>query len=104
VSVPSSPRRFDRLKTRAGDALARATRGRSGRGPAPARGSQAVRSTEFQALAARVDQLEAMLEGLQDAMHRESSRTNQRVDDLARSVRPDQLARALSDDARRRGL
>lgn len=52
----------------------------------------------------RVEHLEAAFEGLQDAVHRESVRQHQQIHDLIESTQPAALARALSDDARRRGV
>ena len=52
----------------------------------------------------RVDQLEALVEGLQDAVHRDSVRHEQRMSELEHKMEPDALAKALTDDARRRGL
>ena len=52
----------------------------------------------------RVSHLEAMIEGLQDAVHRESKRTNEQLDELRRRTEPAELRRALSRDARERGL
>jgi hypothetical protein len=59
---------------------------------------------ELRRLAARVAHLEALVEGLQDAVHRESVRHDQRVAELERKTQPEVLAKALSEDARRRGL
>jgi hypothetical protein len=53
---------------------------------------------------ARLDRLEAMLEGLQDAVYRESQRQDEEIDDLKGRTEASHMARALSDDARRRGL
>jgi hypothetical protein len=52
----------------------------------------------------RVLHLEAMIEGLQDAVHREAQRTNEQLDELRRRTEPAELSRALSRDARERGL
>jgi len=52
----------------------------------------------------RLDKLEAMVEGLQDSVFRESKRQTERLNELARRVEPGELARILSEDARRRGL
>jgi predicted nucleic acid-binding Zn-ribbon protein len=52
----------------------------------------------------RVDQLEAQLEGLQDAVHREAVRRDEQQARLERKTQPDELARSLSRDARSRGL
>jgi uncharacterized coiled-coil protein SlyX len=52
----------------------------------------------------RVTHLEAMIEGLQDAVHREATRSNTRLDDMERKIEPSELSRRLSKDARERGL
>jgi hypothetical protein len=52
----------------------------------------------------RLAHLETEFEGLQDAVHRESMRQRKQIDELTKSVHPAALARALSDDARRRGV
>jgi phage shock protein A len=52
----------------------------------------------------RIEHLEAALEGLQDAVHRESTRQSDEIDELRHRTTPGEMARALSDDARRRGL
>jgi uncharacterized coiled-coil protein SlyX len=55
-------------------------------------------------LEARVAELEEMLEGLQDAVHRDAVRRDEHAARLERKTEPRELARALSDDARQRGL
>jgi cell division protein FtsB len=52
----------------------------------------------------RVEHLEALVEGLQDAVHRDAVRHEQRMSELERRTEPEVVAKALSDDARRRGL
>jgi hypothetical protein len=52
----------------------------------------------------RVDHIEGLVEGLQDSIHRDSIRHEQRMLELERKTEPDALAKALSEDARRRGL
>lgn len=52
----------------------------------------------------RVTHLEAMIEGLQDAVHRDSRRTHEELDALRRRMEPSELSRALSRDQRERGL
>ena len=52
----------------------------------------------------RVSHLETMIEGLQDAVHREITRTNNQIDELRKKTEPGELSRALSEDARHRGL
>jgi hypothetical protein len=65
---------------------------------------QAESGSRVAALEARVDHLEAQLEGLQDALHRLSVRHDSEIEKLTKGTRPDEMARALSEDARRRGL
>jgi uncharacterized coiled-coil protein SlyX len=52
----------------------------------------------------RVSHLEELLEGLQDAVHRDSVRRDEQTALLQRQTAPNEMARALSEDARRRGL
>jgi hypothetical protein len=58
----------------------------------------------IEALERRMRHLETMVEGLQDAVHREITRTNDQIDLLRKRTEPGELSRALSDDARHRGL
>jgi PAS domain-containing protein len=58
----------------------------------------------LQALDARMEHLEAALEGLQDALYRQARRGDEMGADLRRRTGPDRIARELSADARRRGL
>jgi hypothetical protein len=58
----------------------------------------------IEALEDRVSHLEGLLEGLQDAVHRESIRRNEEAARLQRRTVPREMARALSEDARKRGL
>ena len=55
-------------------------------------------------LEGRVADLEVMLLGLQDAVHREAVRRDEQATRFERRLEPRELARALSDDARERGL
>jgi hypothetical protein len=57
-----------------------------------------------QAMRERLDALENLVEGLQDAVHRETVRRDAMIDELHKRLEPAELARALSDDARKRGL
>lgn len=59
---------------------------------------------DLRSLIQRVDALEAMVEGLQDSVDRQARRQDERINELARRLEPEQLARAISDDARERGL
>jgi hypothetical protein len=52
----------------------------------------------------RVGHLEELLEGLQDALYRESVRRNSEATRMERRTAPGEMARALSEDARKRGL
>jgi uncharacterized coiled-coil protein SlyX len=56
------------------------------------------------ALDSRLDHLEAALEGLQDALYRESVRADAELAELHERTEPDHIARELSADARKRGL
>lgn len=56
------------------------------------------------ALEARVSHLEQLVQGLQDSVHREFSRQEKRITDLEARVQPGALGKALSEDARARGL
>ncbi len=58
----------------------------------------------LRALEARVAHLEQLVQGLQDSVHREASRHDKRIGELEARVQPGALAKALSDDARARGL
>jgi cell division protein FtsB len=58
----------------------------------------------IEALERRVNQLEELLEGLQDAVHRDAVRRDEEAARLERKTQPDELARSLSREARRRGL
>jgi hypothetical protein len=60
--------------------------------------------TSRPSLEERVAHLEALVEGLQDAVHREAQRHDRRIAEIERKTEPEELARALSADARRRGL
>ena len=75
-----------------------------------ARGSRAAGLTaqgherRIEVLEDRVDQLEALIEGLQDAVHRESVHDHERIAALEKRSEPAEISRALSRDARERGL
>ncbi|MBV9336701.1 MAG: hypothetical protein JO153_02145 [Solirubrobacterales bacterium] len=59
---------------------------------------------EVRALEARIGHLEQLLQGLQDSVHRESTRMSKRIGELEAQIEPAVLGRALSEDARKRGL
>jgi uncharacterized coiled-coil protein SlyX len=52
----------------------------------------------------RISHLEELLEGLQDAVHRESVRRDEEAARLQQRTAPREMARVLSEDARKRGL
>ena len=56
------------------------------------------------ALEARIEHLEGELEGLQDAVYRHAVLEDENIGELRRRMEPEQMARDLSRDARRRGL
>ena len=58
----------------------------------------------LRALEARIEHVEALVQGLQDSVHRESLRHAKRIAELEARIRPEALGKALSDDARARGL
>jgi hypothetical protein len=55
-------------------------------------------------LEARVEHLDAALEGLQDSVHRQSVLEHSQIAELSRRTEPHEMARALSEDARRHGV
>jgi hypothetical protein len=62
------------------------------------------RPDELRALEARIAHLEQLVQGLQDSVHRESTRLTERMGELEARIKPAALARALSKNARERGL
>jgi hypothetical protein len=52
----------------------------------------------------RITHLEHQLQGLQDSIHRESLRQSKRIAELEARIQPGTLNKALSEDARERGL
>jgi hypothetical protein len=58
----------------------------------------------LETLGARIEHLETALEGLQDALYRHEVLQDRNNGELRRQTEPEQIARDLSRDARRRGL
>jgi hypothetical protein len=54
-------------------------------------------------LESRIEHLESALEGLQDSVHRESTRQREEIEDLRHRTDPHEMAQALGKDARQRG-
>lgn len=52
----------------------------------------------------RLARLEATVEALQDQVHRQNERHQHDVAELRRQLKPEELARTMSADARRRGI
>ena len=74
------------------------------RGGSPAAGPDQGRDRRLEALERRMNHLEKALEGLQDAVYRQAQLEEEKIGELRKRMAPDQLARDLSQDARRRGL
>jgi hypothetical protein len=70
----------------------------------PDRARAEIPQADLQAIVARLDGLEAMVEGLQDSVDRQTRRQDDRLDEFARQLEPGELARSISADARKRGL
>ena len=78
--------------------------GRARRFGRPTKAAQSPEGEQMMALERRIMHLEAMIEGLQDAVHREGVRTNRQLDDLRRRTEPEEISRALDSAARKRGV
>ena len=70
--------------------------------PTPAKASSD--GDKLRGLEARVAHLEQLVQGLQDSVHRESTRQGERIAELEARTQPSALGRALSEDQRNRGL
>ena len=68
------------------------------------RSADVVWEQRLDALEARIEHLEGELEGLQDAVYRHAVMEDENIGELRRRMEPEQMARELSRDARRRGL
>ena len=55
-------------------------------------------------LEARIEHLEAALEGLQDAVYRQAQLGEEKLEELRKRMEPEHLAIELAQDARKRGL
>ncbi|MGO9954900.1 MAG: hypothetical protein ACLP50_02815 [Solirubrobacteraceae bacterium] len=73
--------------------------------PAPPEAEvSATDAARIAALETRIADLEQLVQGFQDSVHREAERQEKRVTELEARVDPAALAVALSKDARDRGL
>jgi uncharacterized coiled-coil protein SlyX len=68
--------------------------------PSPDVGSE----HRLETLEARIERLETALEGLQDALYRHEVLERENLGELNRRTEPEQMARDLSEDTRKRGL
>jgi len=72
---------------------------------APAVASAALPGQDqLSALETRIAELEQLVHGLQDSVHREITRLDERIEGIEARIQPAAMGRALSDDARERGL
>jgi uncharacterized coiled-coil protein SlyX len=100
-SVPSRPEQAPSARVRWGVRLRRRfARPRQG----AARAADPRWERRAEALETRLAHLESAHEGLQDAVYRQAILEDQKVEVLRRRLEPGQLARDLSDNARRCGL
>ena len=67
-------------------------------------GDQNSAELRIEILEQRIQHLESMLEGLQDAVDRQASKQAEQISELRRRTDPAEMARALSEDARKRGI
>jgi hypothetical protein len=58
----------------------------------------------LETLEARMEHLEGELEGLQGAVYRQAMLEDENIGELRRRIEPEQMARDLGRDARKRGL
>jgi uncharacterized coiled-coil protein SlyX len=56
------------------------------------------------ALESRLDHLESLVEGLQDAVHRDSARHEREIRDLGEKTDPGRMSRSLAEHNREHGL
>jgi hypothetical protein len=86
------------------DAHGRQWRTRSGGGRIEPPVADVGWEQRFETCESRIEHLETALEGLQDALYRHEILDKENIAELRRRTDPDQMARDLSEDARRRGL
>jgi hypothetical protein len=62
------------------------------------------RDRRIAALESRLDHLESLVEGLQDAVHRDSARHEREIRDLENRTAPGEMSRSLAEHNREHGL
>jgi ABC-type phosphate transport system auxiliary subunit len=96
---------FARRTTRLGRLLDRVTRRRHAvAGKAESAPATMDTDERLATLERRVAELEALLEGLQDSVHREAVRREGDIEELRRKTLPGEIARALGEHGRKHGL
>jgi flagellar motility protein MotE (MotC chaperone) len=98
--MPSPTRRTTRLSR----LLDRVTERRLASAPETERGERADHEQRIRVLEERIDALEALLEALQDSVHREAVRRMHEFEEINRKLQPAKMARALEEHAREHGL
>jgi hypothetical protein len=84
--------------------IARVRQIRRAAAPQASTASPDAETSPVEALENRVAELEALVQGLQDSVHRESERHARLIADLQAQVKPEAMAAALDRDHRERGL
>jgi len=99
--VPNPSRRT----SRAGQLLDRVIQqGRSEKTERPSDPDRVDNDQRIRALERRVEELESLLEGLQDSVHRETARQGREIEALEAKTQAPVVARALDRYSRERGL
>jgi hypothetical protein len=103
VAEGPTPRRTSRLPGLR-ERVVQLRRRKAAGAEAPADDPAAGNAQRIKALEERVEGLEALLEGLQDAVDREAVRHGKQIEALEAKTEPGEVTRALSRDARERGI
>jgi vacuolar-type H+-ATPase subunit I/STV1 len=85
------------------DRVIQQRRGAGRKAPAPER-TEVDRDRRIRELTERVEQLEALVEGLQDSIHRELTRHEKEIGSLGDKTQPAEMTRALGKYSQERGL
>jgi hypothetical protein len=99
------PRRSPtRRTTRLPRLLDRVVQQRRAGAPDPNPSEDAGQGDRIAALERRIDQLESLVEGLQDAIHRDSVRRNRSIEELEAKTEPAEIMRSLERHTREKAL